>query len=67
MNIHWGYVIQNEGTENQQVRVLVGTTQEGLENQARYLGLRLRSDDYTDYESLQDWEQEVEWELENEE
>jgi len=66
--IYFGYVIENEGTGNQRVRVLLASCYEGLENQARILRLRLRGDDYVNsYQDLEEYDEEVLWELEEEE
>jgi hypothetical protein len=46
IQIHFGYVIFNEGTKRQQVRVLIAASEEGLEAQAMLLKERLRGEDY---------------------
>ena len=63
--IHFGYIVFNEGTGNEQVRVLVAASAEGLEAQARLMKLRLRSDDYINcIDDLVDYDQECIAELE---
>mgnify|MGYP003652866816 CR=1 FL=1 len=44
--IHFGYVLFDEGTDNESVRVLLAASLAGLEAQAYLLGLRLRMEDY---------------------
>ena len=62
--IHFGYVIFDEGKKSQQIRVLTAASELGLENQARYFGLRLRGADYVmSYQDLEDYDEEIEWEL----
>ena len=63
--VHFGYVIFEEGTEREQVRVLVAASYEGLEAHARYFGLRLRCDDYvSNYFDLEEYDNEVIAEME---
>mgnify|MGYP003136965974 CR=1 FL=1 len=63
--VHFGYVIFNEGTPNQNVRVLLAASAEGLEAQARLFKLRLRGDDYVNsYDDLEDYDEECIAELE---
>ena len=55
--IHFGYVLFDEGTDNESVRVLVSASLAGLEAQAYLLGLRLRMEDYvTEYSDLEDYD-----------
>ena len=55
--IHFGYVLFDEGTDNESVRVLVSASSAGLEAQAHLLGLRLRMEDYvTEYSDLEDYD-----------
>ena len=64
--IHFGYVLVGEGTDNEQVRVLVAASHAGLEAQAHQIGLRLRCDDYvTDYSTLEDYDAETIYEVEH--
>jgi hypothetical protein len=65
--IYWGYGIEHEGTDRQQVRVLVASSQEGLENQARYFGLTLRGDNWSTVEDIYEFDTEIEQELNGEE
>jgi hypothetical protein len=57
--IHFGHVVFNEGTGNEQVRVLVAASLEGLEAQATIFGVRLRNEDYVFTEDLEDYDLEV--------
>lgn len=57
--IHYGYIMMDEGTPNQQVRVLLATTLEGLETQAKYFGARLRRDDYCSVVDIDEFAQEI--------
>lgn len=63
--IHFGYIIFDEGTPKAQVRVLIASSEQALENQARYFNQRLRGEDYIlSYQDVEDYDQEIEWELE---
>ena len=62
--IHFGYIIFDEGTPRAQVRVLIASSERGLENQARYFGARLRGEDFIlSYQDVEDYDEEIEWEL----
>lgn len=65
IQIHFGYVIDKEGTPDAQVRVLVSASEEGLEAQARLLKLRLRGEDWiSSVDDLVDYDEECIAELE---
>ena len=65
--IYWGYEIEHEGTDKQQVRVFVASSQKGLENQARYFGITLRGDNWSTIEDIYEFDIEIENELNGEE
>ena len=61
--IYWGYSIEHEGTDRQQVRVFVASSQEGLENQARYFGVTLIGNNWSTVVDIYDFDIEIEHEL----
>jgi hypothetical protein len=56
--IHFGYVVFDEGTPEQSVRVLIAQSLEGLEAQAYNFGKRLRREDWVRVEDLEDYDAE---------
>ena len=57
--IYFGYIVTNEGTPRQNVRVLVAASVRGLEAQAYLMGERLRGDDYiSSFDDLHDYDEE---------
>jgi len=61
--IHFGYGIENEGTKEQRIIPLVGRSLRDLENQARYFKLRLRREDYVSLQDIEDFADEVEFDI----
>lgn len=59
--IHWGYIV-----DDGQIRVLIATSLEGLEAQARLLNARLRREDYCSVEDIDEFADEAIWQLEYE-
>ena len=61
--IWFAYAIEDEGTENQRVRVFLSLSEEGLYEQAKYFKVRMRMPDWLPYgtsknlaiDSLGDW------------
>ena len=59
MQIHFGYIVTDEGTPRQNVRVLVSSSAEGLEAQARLMNASLKGDDYiSSIDDLVDYDEE---------
>ena len=65
--IWFAYAIEDEGTENQRGRVFLALTEEGLYQQARYFKMRLRGGDYTTLRDIEEFVDEICWELEGDE
>lgn len=64
--IHFGYVLFDEGTDNESVRVLLAASLAGLEAQAHLLGLILRMEDYVnEYYDLESHDEESLYEVEH--
>ena len=61
--IWFAYAIEDEGTENQRGRVFLALTEEGLYQQARYFKMRLRGGDYTTLWNIEEFGDEIHWEI----
>jgi hypothetical protein len=65
--IWFAYAIEDEGTENQRVRVFLSLSEEGLYEQAKYFKVRMRMPDYTTLRDMQEFDDEIHWDLEGDE
>ena len=65
--IWFAWAIEDEGTENQRGRVFLALTEEGLYQQAKYFKMRLRGGDYTTLRDIEEFVDEISWELEGDE
>ena len=65
--IWYAYAIEDEGTENQRVRVFLSLSEEGLYEQAKYFKVRMRMPDYTTLRDMQEFDDEIHWDLEGDE
>jgi len=65
--IWFAYAIEDEGTENQRVRVFLSLSEEGLYEQAKYFKVRMRMEDYTTLRDIEEFGDEIHWDLEGEE
>ena len=60
VQLHFGFVVFNEGTGNQNIRPLVAASLQGLEAQAFAYGLRLQGHDYvSSIDDLEDHDEEM--------
>ncbi len=65
--IWFAYAIEDEGTENQRVRVFLSLSEEGLYEQAKYFKVRMRMPDYTTLRDMEEFDDEIHWDLEGDE
>ena len=65
--IWFAYAIEDEGTENQRGRVFLALSEEGLYEQARYFKMRIRMPDYTTLRDIEEFGDEIRWDLEGDE
>ena len=65
--IWFAYAIEDEGTENQRVRVFLSFSEEGLYEQAKYFKVRMRMPDYTTLRDMEEFDDEIHWDLEGDE
>ena len=65
--IWFAYAIEDEGTENQRVRVFLSLSEEGLYEQAKYFKVRMRMPDYTTLMDIEEFGDEIHWDLEGDE
>lgn len=61
--IWFAYAIEDEGTENQRVRVFLSLSEEGLYEQAKYFKVRMRMPDYTTLRNIEEFGDEIHWEI----
>lgn len=67
LRIWFAYAIDDEGTENQRVRVFLSLTEEGLYKQAKYFKVRMRCVDFTTLRNIEEFDDEIHWDLEGDE
>ena len=65
--IWFAYAIEDEGTENQRVRVFLSLSEEGLYEQAKFFKVRMRMPDYTTLRDMEEFGDEIHWDLEGDE
>ena len=65
--IWFAYAIENEYENNQRVRIFLALTEEGLYEQAKFFKVRMRMPDYTTLRDIEEFGDEIRWDLEGDE